>query len=347
MADSKAGWMVRAELRYRVEALACLLMLGLVPAGRGQTRPIVRKADRVPKLILQLRDPSPGVRVSAARALGDGKDARAVEPLMAALGDSDDGVRISAARALGEIKDPRAVMPLMTAMKDAALRSSEPVPDLSALNLKEACQEALRLMGPQAVEPLIAAMSDSSLQVRELAAELLGKTRDARAAGPLFAAMKGTDSEDLRRATSNALAEIGEPSVDDLMGALEDQNSEVRWYAASALADQYDSRITHAQNIQDAQREAQAREIGPDDRGEKSLIAALEKHNMAAVAGGYHFFYDWGGAGSEAGLIEAINQFGKAQMIRFFLNHGDASLRGAAENWANQHGYKVDSYQIH
>jgi hypothetical protein len=315
-------------------------MLGFAPVGRGQAKPAVKKLDPVPKLIMQLRDPSVDVRIGAVSALEKAKDARAVEALIVALGDNDDHVRTSAARALGEIKDPRAVVPLIAAMKSAAAER------FSTSYLNDSCQNALRLIGTPAVEPLIEAMSDPNPKVREFAAKVLGKIKDPRAVGPLFAAMQGTDSEDLRLVTSYALAEIGEASVDNLIAALKDQDPEVRWYAASALADRYDSRITHAKNIQNPREEARVRAIGPDDRGERALIAALGEHNMAAVAGGFRFFYDWDGPGSEKGLIEAINKFGKVQMIRFFLNNGNVGLRGAAEDWAKQHGYQVETYHI-
>ena len=56
------------------------------------------------------------VRKSAAKALGEIGDARAVEPLISALlRDSNEIVRGAAATALGEIGDARAVKPLTTA----------------------------------------------------------------------------------------------------------------------------------------------------------------------------------------------------------------------------------------
>ena len=57
------------------------------------------------------------VRNAAARALGEIKDPRAVEPLIAALKGEYRGA-CKAAYALGEIKDPRAVEPLIAALKD-------------------------------------------------------------------------------------------------------------------------------------------------------------------------------------------------------------------------------------
>jgi hypothetical protein len=54
----------------------------------------------------------------AARALGEMRDERALEPLIGALQDRNEDVRCEAARALGEIGDPRAEEPLERATRD-------------------------------------------------------------------------------------------------------------------------------------------------------------------------------------------------------------------------------------
>ena len=58
------------------------------------------------------------MRVSAAGALGQLGDARAVEPLIAALADRDSAVRVSAAGALGQLGNAQAVEPLIAALAD-------------------------------------------------------------------------------------------------------------------------------------------------------------------------------------------------------------------------------------
>ena len=54
----------------------------------------------------------------AARALGELRDERAVEPLIEALHDRNEDVRCLAAKSLGEIGDPRAEEPLEMASRD-------------------------------------------------------------------------------------------------------------------------------------------------------------------------------------------------------------------------------------
>ena len=54
-------------------------------------------------------------KASAARALGEINDPKAVDPLIAALKDKKPEVRGTAAVALGEIGDKKATMPLVAA----------------------------------------------------------------------------------------------------------------------------------------------------------------------------------------------------------------------------------------
>ena len=65
----------------------------------------------VKRLIEALKDKDRDVRRDAANALGEIKDARAVEPLIKALKDEDNYVREQAAAALGKIRGKREVKP--------------------------------------------------------------------------------------------------------------------------------------------------------------------------------------------------------------------------------------------
>ena len=72
------------------------------------------------KLVKDLRNSATyPTRRTAAEALGQLGDARAVEPLTAALGDRNGAVRKAAAEALGQLGDARAVEPLTTALGHA------------------------------------------------------------------------------------------------------------------------------------------------------------------------------------------------------------------------------------
>lgn len=74
-------------------------------------------AEVVKDIIATLEDEyeSENVRQSAANALGDLRDLRALEPLLVALRDKSERVCCSAASALGKLKDERAIKPLIIA----------------------------------------------------------------------------------------------------------------------------------------------------------------------------------------------------------------------------------------
>jgi len=74
-------------------------------------------AEVVKDIIVTLEDEyeSENVRQSAANALGDLRDLRALEPLLVALRDKSERVCFSAASALGKLKDERAIKPLIIA----------------------------------------------------------------------------------------------------------------------------------------------------------------------------------------------------------------------------------------
>jgi HEAT repeat protein len=83
----------------------------------------------VPGLIEALNHTDWIVRSSAACALGDIANPRAVDSLIAALRDRNSQVRFSASIALGGISDPRAVELLIVALKDENPRVREGAAD--------------------------------------------------------------------------------------------------------------------------------------------------------------------------------------------------------------------------
>ena len=68
---------------------------------------VLEASDDISSLISALTDESWNVRYAAAKALGELKDARAVEPLISALKEKNLYVRSRAANALAEITGER------------------------------------------------------------------------------------------------------------------------------------------------------------------------------------------------------------------------------------------------
>lgn len=73
--------------------------------------------EELDALAADLKAGSSAVRCSAARALGETRDPRALQPLVSVLRHYDRNTRIAAAKALGRLGDRRAVRPLADAIK--------------------------------------------------------------------------------------------------------------------------------------------------------------------------------------------------------------------------------------
>ena len=69
-----------------VRPLLCLCAIGLATPGAGQ-------GDGIGRLIAQLQDVDPRVRLEAVRALAGAKDPRAADPLFAMRKDPDPVIR--------------------------------------------------------------------------------------------------------------------------------------------------------------------------------------------------------------------------------------------------------------
>ena len=120
-------------------------------------------------LITLLGDSDAWVRMAAARALGEVRDARSADQLIAGLVDSHEGVRQISAWALGEMKDARAVQALCTLV--VADTQSE---------VRIAAAEALgEIRNEKAVPSLKQALNDSEAGVRAKASWALNEILDS------------------------------------------------------------------------------------------------------------------------------------------------------------------------
>ncbi|MEI7733180.1 MAG: HEAT repeat domain-containing protein [Verrucomicrobiota bacterium] len=228
-------------------------------------------------LVSVLRDSDSDIRHVAAVALGKLGDARAVEPLVLTLKDEQESVRQAAEAALIKI-DPnweksegaRRVVPQL----EAALKSDEYwVRNAAAAVLKRIVGEERQVnLGSaefadrvtykrqEAAEILMAALKDEDSDLRQAAAEALGRLGHRPATEALLSALLDTD-EWVRRAAAAALetlswqptdtgqhalqtvilqrwvqaVSLGTAAVDPLISALTDEDSGVRYCAAEAL----------------------------------------------------------------------------------------------------------------
>src|SRR6185503_14770883 len=134
-------------------------------------------AKAVDVLTELLHSENPLARRTAARALGEIRDGRAVEPLAEVLqGDDDFAVRTAAANALGQIKDQRAIWALVNTLK---LRDEvDPELQRQVVELRNAAQLAMRRIG----DPLAAVKSGknaaTSASVEDVIEEIEGEAVD-------------------------------------------------------------------------------------------------------------------------------------------------------------------------
>ena len=111
-------------------------------------------------LITGLSDQDNRVREMSAYALGELRDARAVEPLIGALTDSDNysSIRMAAAVALGQIGDVRAVDALVTCLSDS-----------NKWVRIDAIQSLSYLTKGQLFAPLVSILDDPDVDIRRYA----------------------------------------------------------------------------------------------------------------------------------------------------------------------------------
>jgi len=308
------------------------------PSAYGQ-------ADRVSQLITQLKDPDFRVRENAAQALGESKDARAVEPLIAALKNYKDPasrVRENAARALGKIKDPRAVEPLIAALGDSAYGPRE----MAAKALGE-------IKDPRAVEPLIAFLKASlkathfnqaDAGLAEEAERALGEIKDPRAVEPLIAVLKnpkdpggsqGSVDSWVFRGAVQGLYKIGPPAVEPLIAALKNPNySAARKYVARVLGVFASDRNNAGPDLADSpvdMVDGMPKVWAPLARS--VLLEAVTKRDTAVIAGAYFFFLEKGQPDVDDLLVAALLTHGDHDMAQYFVFTGDPKLLDAAIKW--------------
>lgn len=171
----------------------------------AQDKPVAIGKLSVAELVKQLDAKEPKDRRLAARELGGRKDAAAVAPLVATLkNDKEPGVRTSAAEALGSLKKvaKAAVPDLLTALKDGDAL----VRETAAESLADIGEE------PKTVVPaLIKLLEDADLNVRCAAAISLGDFKlHAQTAVPALEKLRKNDKHLFaREAAHEAIEAIG------------------------------------------------------------------------------------------------------------------------------------------
>jgi HEAT repeat protein len=183
---------------------------------------MMKDRESVYAITAMLSDSSEWLRRTAADALGEIGDPRAVEPLVERLqsGKPDDFRHV--AEALVKIKHPYAIVPLINAASHAALRFNVNQ-HFFAMAEGPAYNPVARPLydwGQAAIEPLSEALNSRSSTVRDVAAWVFYE----------------------KASYGNCLREELEPVIEPLAAAMDSSTGYARHYAALALAELNDRR---------------------------------------------------------------------------------------------------------
>nr|WP_277881516.1 HEAT repeat domain-containing protein [Leptolyngbya sp. FACHB-17] len=183
----------------------------------------------VPSLLKDLNDESDWKRVHAAYELGEISSDAAIDGLIQALGDKNPEVRFYSTYALIKIGSENVVNSLTQAINS------------KNCYVRENSAKALGEIGiSKAQESLIKSLSDKEANVRSAAAYALGRIGCELAVKDLIQALTDKSSH-VRSSAALALSRIGSQSANcarfALIHTLSDEESEVVYYAAQALAE--------------------------------------------------------------------------------------------------------------
>lgn len=149
--------------------------------------------DTLSPLVECLRGEDADLRMQAALALGEQRDARAVPELLAALDDEDVNVRYHAVEALGKLRAAEAADALAGVAETRDFFLAFPALD------------ALKRIGDARVAPRVLPLLEDEL-LREAAAEVLGELGDEETVAPLAALLNAPDAP--TNAAARALAAL-------------------------------------------------------------------------------------------------------------------------------------------
>lgn len=185
---------------------------------------------RIRPLIELLKHPDRDVRMRAAELLGDTNSETAVKPLIDTLSDKVWLVRKSAAKGLAAIGE---------AAIDLLIKGLKTEDE----NVRYWITTILGKIGDKTIDPLVRILQTGSTKdMKALAAQALGETRDARAVRPLIESLKD-DAWSVRNAASNSLKQLGSMAVLPLIKVLMSQNEDLRFWSQKIIEDIGDQEV--------------------------------------------------------------------------------------------------------
>lgn len=264
-----------------------------------------------------------GNRPAEISTSGKSSDPKKIEALIASLKHEGSHVRREAAEALAKIGDPRAVDPLSACLKEEVwnvrAKAAEALGKIGHQPESEGGRVAYFIalqqwdkvveIGEPAVDPLIACLKDKDRDVRERAAEALGKIGDKRAISALVSSMPDWDAKEK---IAEALSSLGWVPQDErqklyfLIGKKDKRALLANW-----------------------------------EETKKILLDDLRSREKRKVKNAVYTFISLGREELIDELINILNTEGDVQMAETYLNSGHKRLDQAARDWAAARGLSV------
>lgn len=314
----------------------------------------------IPTLSAALQDGDAAVREAVVKGLSNINDPQVVGLLIGALQDTEVAIQRGAIDGLGQLNAASAVEPLrslLTSSPDVAVRQS--IIDALAL-----------IDDPASIEAIAAALNDSDYAVKSNAIDALGAKQSANAISPLLNYVaNGGSSLDVEE----ALVAIGPGGVPSLISGLGSDNPNVRLAVVVALGQLGDERaiaplverltdvpINRAvgEALHELSWEPQsdreqilfwvARRNGTDlqadwAKTQSVLLSEVDSGAPSNVQNALYAFINLGNAEVIPILKDRLAATYDVNVAEAFLNCGHPELEQAAETWAANNGYVVET----
>lgn len=173
--------------------------------------------------------------------------------------------------------------------------------------------------GSEAVPYLFRAIGDADWRVRKTAVEALVTISTSDVLPGLLKALESHDNAGMRNSAIEALVQIGEPSVEALLGKLDDPDPDVRKFIIDILGDIKDTRpvpalIARLEDGDENVRVAAAEALGKirDTRAVDALLVCLARYDQSWLD--YAAAVALGQIGDERALGPLLNALGRSSL---------------------------------
>ena len=221
------------------------------------------------------------------------------------------------------------------------LGSEDPFVQMKAVN------KLGKMHNQEAIEKIASALTSDQLDVRQGAAQALGKSRSPFSVDALALAL---NDHSISTEALASLSAVGKPAIEPIISALRHSDVGIQGGAAIALGKLEDARAVEPliSLIQDKsvfetvrQDAAWALMKMRHPKGNEALLAAMNEDDLRIITGAYYFFMKQKSETADSLLVEALYAYGNADMALAFIQSSHRRLKEAGKKWAAENGYKL------